>query len=140
MSLIRRSYQRYILLVRVFKNTWFIRFARKESITNAELWDIVNQLEVGQADADLGGGVYKQRIARAGEGKSGGYRVIVFFRHRERTFFTGGFAKSDMANISQKTLAKAKKQAATLFSMTDDQMQAALKAGIFEEIEEDRHG
>jgi hypothetical protein len=80
--------------VRVFKNTWFTRFSRKEGITNAELWDIVNQLEAGQADADLGGGVYKQRIARPGEGKSGGYRVIVFFRSSERTFFTGGFAKS----------------------------------------------
>jgi hypothetical protein len=126
--------------VRVFKNTWFTRFSRKEGITNVELWDIVNQLEAGQADADLGGGVYKQRIARSGEGKSGGYRVIVFFRSGERTFFTGGFAKSDMANISQKALAEAKKQANTLFTMTGDQIKAALKAGIFEEIEEERYG
>jgi hypothetical protein len=120
--------------VRIFKNTWFTHFARKEGIVNAELKDIVNLLEAGQADADLGGGVYKQRIARPGEGKSGGYRVIVFFRSEERTFFVGGFAKSDMANISQKALAEAKKQAKTLFAMTKDQIKAALDAGIFEEI------
>jgi hypothetical protein len=46
--------KRYNFLVRVFKNTWFIRFARKEGIDDAELRDIVKALEAGQADADLG--------------------------------------------------------------------------------------
>jgi hypothetical protein len=120
--------------VRIFKNTWFSRFARKEAIGNNELREIVNQLEAGQFNADLGGGVYKQRVARPGEGKSGGYRVIVFFRCGERTFFTGGFAKFDRASIGPKSLALAQKQAKTLFAMTEDQIKAALKAGIFEEI------
>ena len=90
----------YCFLVRIFKNTWFTRFANKEVITDAELRETVNGLEAGQADADLGGGVYKARVARPGEGKSGGYRVIVFFRSKERTFFVYGFAKSDRANIN----------------------------------------
>jgi hypothetical protein len=113
---------------------WFTRFARKEGIADDELWAIVNRLEAGQWDADFGGGVYKQRIARPGEGKSGGYRVILFFRSEYRTFFVGGFAKSDMANIGKKALAQAKKQAKTLFSMTEEQIKVALEAGIFEEI------
>jgi hypothetical protein len=125
--------------VRIFKNTWFTRFARKEDIDDDELREVVNQLGAGQVDADLGGGVYKQRIARSGAGKSGGYRVIVFFRNGERSFFTGGFSKSNMANISQKDLAEAKKQAKTLFSMTEDQIKAALETGVFEEIEENCH-
>jgi hypothetical protein len=124
----------YALSVRTFKNTWFTRFARKEGITDDELWAIVNQLEEGQWNADLGGGVYKQRIARPGEGKSGAYRVILFFRSEYRTFFIGGFAKADMANIGKKALIQAKKQAKTLFSMTEEQIEAALGAGIFEEI------
>jgi hypothetical protein len=80
--------------VRIFKNTWFTRFADKEGITDGELKTMVNQLETGQADADLGGGVYKVRVARSGEGKSGGYRVIVFFKSKERLFYVYGFAKS----------------------------------------------
>jgi len=76
--------------VRIFKNTWFNRFASKEGIVDDELREAVNQLEAGQTDADLGGGVYKIRIARPGEGKSGGYRVIVFFKSEERTFFVYG--------------------------------------------------
>jgi hypothetical protein len=63
---------RYYLKVRIFKNAWFLRFARKEGIGDDELRDIVDELEAGQVDADLGGDVYKQRLARPGEGKSGG--------------------------------------------------------------------
>jgi len=45
--------------VRVFKNTWFTRFAEKEAISDDELLAIVDQLEAGLPDADLGGGVFK---------------------------------------------------------------------------------
>jgi len=58
--------------VRVFKNTWFNSFADKEGIADIELLEAVNKLEAEQPDADLGSGVYKVRLARLGEGKSGG--------------------------------------------------------------------
>ena len=73
--------------MRIFKNTWFSRFADKEGITDGELIEAVNLLEAGLPDAALGGDVYKMRLARPGKGKSGGYRVIVFFRSEERTFY-----------------------------------------------------
>jgi len=66
--------------VRVFKNTRFTCFADKEDITDKDLRETVDLLEAGQFDADLGGDVYKMRMARGGEGKSGGYRAIVVFR------------------------------------------------------------
>jgi hypothetical protein len=110
------------------------RFANKEGITDSELEEAVNQLEAGQADANLGGNVYKVRLARPGEGKSGGYRVIVFFRNEERTFFAYGFAKSARSNISQKELKKLKKQARLLVSMSEDKINAALKEGVIIEI------
>ena len=69
--------------LKVFKNAWFGRFARKERISADALWDAVERAENGQIDADLGGGVIKQRIARPGEGKSKGYRSIVIFRKGE---------------------------------------------------------
>jgi hypothetical protein len=81
--------------VRIFKNTWFSRFAAKEGISDEELKGLEERLEYGGAGADLGGGVYKQRIARSGGGKSGGYRVIVYFKSGHRTFFVYGFAKSE---------------------------------------------
>jgi hypothetical protein len=56
--------------VRIFKNTWFARFAAKEGITDGELREMAKQLEAGQAEADLGGGVYKMRVSRPGESKA----------------------------------------------------------------------
>jgi hypothetical protein len=120
--------------VRRFKNTWFSRFANKEGITDTELLEAVNQLEEGQADADLGGGVYKVRVARPGEGKSGGYRVIVFFKREERTFFVYGFAKSNMENINEKQLRNLKLAAKTVFKYSDKQLDESVKNGLFIEF------
>jgi hypothetical protein len=121
--------------VRIFKNTWFARFASKEGIQDSELREIVNNvLKTGRADADLGGGVFKVRIARPGEGKSGGYRVIVFFKIKERTFFHYGFAKASRDNISEGELKIMKKQAKKHFAQSDEQINKQLANGTLLEI------
>ncbi|MDR3341430.1 MAG: type II toxin-antitoxin system RelE/ParE family toxin [Treponema sp.] len=103
-------------------------------MSDDELKDIAGILEAGQADVDLGGGVYKQRVARLNEGRSGGYRVIVFFKSGMRTFFVYGFAKSDQDNISGKELQKDKKMAQSLFLLTDKQLDALVAMGEYNEI------
>jgi len=95
---------------------------------------VVKQLETGQPDADLGGDVYKMRIARPGEGKSGGYRVVVFFRSEERTFFVYGFAKSDRGNIDQRELRVFKDDAKDDFSLTDEQLRDRIRKGTLIEV------
>ena len=85
--------------MRIFMTKAFIRFVRREDINDDQLWEAVERAEKGLVDADLGGGLIKQRIARAGEGKSGGYRAIVVLRRGERGFFVHGFAKNDKGNI-----------------------------------------
>jgi len=120
--------------VRIFKNKWFTRFAGKEGITDGELREMVNQLEMGQADADLGGDVYKIRLARQGEGKAGSYRVIVFFRSEERTFYEYGFTKSDRANISQKELRTLKEVAREYLFMSPEQLREKIEQGKLIEL------
>ena len=120
--------------MRVFKYPRFSRFSGKEGITDAELCEVVNQLEAGQADADLGSGVYKVRVARPGEGKSGGHRVIVYFKNEFRTFFTYGFSKSDRDNIDEGELKAFKIDAKDQFSLTDEQIKIRLANGTLIEI------
>ena len=120
--------------MRIFKNTWFDRFADKEGITDEDLRNIVKQLEDDQADANLGGGVYKVRGARPGEGKSRGYRVIVFFRSGERTFFTYGFAKAARTNIDRGELQAFKADAKVSFSLTDEQVRDRLRRKTLVEV------
>ncbi len=70
--------------LRIFKNAWFRRFARREKITDKTLKDAIARAEKGTIDADLGGHVIKQRIARLRQGKSGGYRTIIIFQKGEK--------------------------------------------------------
>src|SRR2546425_13037512 len=118
----------------VFKTRWFQRFARKEKISDAILLDAVARAEQGQVDADLGGGVIKQRIARPGQGKSGGYRTIIFFRRGERAVFGYGFAKSERANIDADEEKQFKEAARHVLRLTEKQIEELLKNGDFVEV------
>jgi hypothetical protein len=125
--------------MRIFKNKSFSRFARKEGITDEELKAIIPQLEANNADANLGGDVYKMRVARMGEGKRGSYRVLIYFRSGERTFFAHGFAKSDLANIGDKDLRRLKLTAKDMLSMPETKLEAIIKNGKLTEITEGKH-
>ena len=120
--------------MRIFKNTWFARFAGKEGISDNELREAVSLLDAGQADANLGGDVYKVRVARSGKGKSGGFRVIVLFRRGERTFYVYGFAKSETANVSEKELKAFKEAAKEFLSLTVDQLEKQAGQGRLIEL------
>jgi hypothetical protein len=85
--------------VRIFKTKWLIRFARKERISDPSLSEAISRAELGLVDADLGGGLIKQRVARPGEGRSGGFRVLVAYRKGNRAVFVYGFAKNERDNI-----------------------------------------
>lgn len=120
--------------MRAFKYTSFSRYAKKEGISDNDLWDVVDQLEEDQADANLGGDVFKVRIARKGEGKSGGHRAIIYFKNEYRTFFVYCFPKSERSNISEKELRAFKKDAKTMFLVTDEQIEIYLRNGDLIEI------
>lgn len=123
--------------MRIFKNGWFGRFSRKENIAADVLWDAVKRAERGLIDADLGGGVIKQRIARPGEGKSGGYRSIVLFRQGDKAYFVYGFAKSELDNIRKNEVNQFQRMAKHVFSLTDEQLHQLIVAGQFEEVAKD---
>jgi hypothetical protein len=123
--------------MRIYKNAWFAKFARKERIDDSTLLEAVERAELGQIDADLGGGLLKQRIAREGSGKSGGYRTILFFRSGDLAIFTFGFAKSDTANLSAEELAAFKKAARLTLAFTQVQLDALVQTGTLIEV---RHG
>ena len=105
--------------MRTFKNKRFTKFARKQGISDEQLLEVVRRAETGQIDADLGGGVIKQRIERQGQGKRGGYRTIMLYRSQERAFFVYGFAKNEQENISGEELAVIREMATLYLTMTE---------------------
>ena len=120
--------------MRTYKNKSFARFARRAGIPDAALCDAVVRAGRGQVDADLGGGVIKQRIARAGGGRSGGFRVIVLFRREDRAFFVHGFAKNERENLRRDELRTLRRLAGELFGLERTELEAMLANGTISEV------
>ena len=120
--------------MRVFKQKWFSRFARREGISDRDLCDAIERAERGLIDADLGGGVIKQRIPRPNEGRSGGFRSIVYFRAAERAFFVFGFAKSDQDNISAHELRDFRRAAEITLAFGEVELQKLIELEQLSEV------
>jgi hypothetical protein len=120
--------------VRIFQNKAFLRFAKKAGIGDAVLCEAIRDAERGLIAADLGGGVIKQRIARPGQGKSGGFRTLIVFRAGARAFFVHGFAKNEKDNFGQDELVALKKLAAALLAYDDKAIARVVASGTLAEV------
>lgn len=120
--------------MRIYKNRAFAKFSRKEGISDAKLAEVARNIEQGKIDVDYGGGVIKQRIARSGEGKSGGYRAIIFYRQGEMSFFVHGFAKNDKANLSKAEERLYKEAAQIVLATSETDLARYIERGIYTEI------
>jgi hypothetical protein len=120
--------------VRTFKAKAFTRFAHKADISDAALCRAVRDADRGLIAAELGGGVIKQRIARPGQGKSGGFRTLIVFKAHTRAIFVHGFAKNDEDNIEKDELAALKKLAAELLAYDDKTLGRITASGVLVEM------
>ncbi|SSY81069.1 type II toxin-antitoxin system RelE/ParE family toxin [Alysiella crassa] len=120
--------------MRIFKNRFIAKFAEKQHISDEDLQAAIARAEQGLIDADLGGGVIKQRIARRGQGKRGGYRSIILFKQDDKAFIVYAFAKNDRANISTDELSAFKQAASAYLNYSDEQLSALQQLGEILEI------
>jgi hypothetical protein len=125
--------------MRIFQVKNMARFARKQRITDANLREAIDRAEQGQIDADLGGGLFKQRVARSGQGRSGGFRTILAYRASGRAVFLYGFAKNERGNIEDDELKALRAIGKNWLSATIEAIEQALKTGDLLEIEDERH-
>ena len=120
--------------MQTFKTKAFARFADRKGLEDAALCEAVRRARRGLIDADLGGGVIKQRIARKGSGRSGGFRAIVLFRRGELAFFVYGFAKSGRENLRRDELEAFRMLADEMFSLNRASLTSALTNGTITEV------
>jgi hypothetical protein len=118
-----------VALALIFKTKPCLCFAAHEGLSDADLCDAVRRAQSGLVDADLGGGVIKQRLARPRRGRSSGFRSIVFFRKGDKAVFVYGFAKNDRSIIRRDELKAFRKLADHLLNYDDAALQAAVKNG-----------
>src|SRR5262245_20213110 len=101
--------------MRVFVTKAFGRFARSEGITDAGLREAIDRASRGLIDADLGGGLIKQRDARPRQGRS-------------------GFAKSERDNIGTDDLARLKKLAGHFLDASFKDLEMWCQRGELKEV------
>ncbi len=126
--------------MRIFKTKWLARFARREGISDNSLCEAIERAESSLIDADLGGGLIKQRVARQGQGRSGGYRMIVGYRVKDRAVFLLGFAKNERENIEDDELRSLREVAQKWLTADAARIQTELELGNLQEINHDEEG
>jgi hypothetical protein len=123
--------------MRIFKTKWLARFARHEDVTDANLLEAILRAERGLIDADLGGGLIKQRVARQGQGQSGGYRMVVAYRTQGRAVFLYAFAKSERENIDSDELIELRKVGSNWLDAPPHKIAKAIEDGVLQEVDLD---
>lgn len=111
----------------VFKTKAFAKFAAKSQISDEMLLESIKRADIGLIDADLGHGIIKQRIARVGQGRSGGYRILIFYQIQNRSYCVAGFAKNRQENLSDTELAALKALSTVYQQLSDDDIELLLQ-------------
>jgi hypothetical protein len=120
--------------VRIYKTRAFARFTKSERIADVTLREAIANAERGLVDADLGEGLIKQRVARPGQGKRSGYRMLIAFQAKLRAIFLFGFAKSELDNIADDQLATLREMTAMWLAANTENIEQAVKDGILIEV------
>ena len=121
--------------MRIYKTKWVARFTRRERLPDRSLVEAIARAERGLIDAELGGGLIKQRVARMGRGRSGGYRMLVAYRSGERAVFLFGFAKNARENIEPDELETLRELAADMLALAEAALDRLKDARELEEVE-----
>ena len=120
--------------MRVLKAKKFNEFCGDNGVSDIKLSHAIMEIEAGLIDAELGAGIIKKRLAREGEGKSGGYRTIIVYKRGDRAIFLYAFPKNVMENIDGKTLKNLKLLAKSYNILTEAQLLTAIREGKFVEV------
>jgi hypothetical protein len=118
------------------KTKYFSKWARKSRINDNQLLCAAQDLESGLFSANLGGNLYKVRIAGQSSGKSSGFRTIITYRKDDRLLYLYGFAKNERDNIDSKELESLKKLSKDYLSLSISELERAIKIGILIELEQ----
>ncbi len=112
----------------------FSKWATKQNIPNNQLIKALEELEIGNFEANLGGNIYKKRIRFEGQGKRSGGRTIICYKKEDKAIFIHGFAKNEKSNLSNKELKAFKELSKILLGFSDTQLSTALEKRILIEV------
>jgi hypothetical protein len=123
------------LVLLIFKTKTLAKFTRQHGIGDPALVEAVDRASRGLIDADLGGKIIKQRVARPGQGKRGGFRMLIGFGS-DRAVYLFAFAKNERENISNGELLSLREIAASFLDASKEKILQALNDGTLIEVQQ----
>lgn len=118
----------------ILKRKDFAKWQLTEKLSDAAICKAVQEMESGLVDADLGGHLYKKRVARPGGGKSGGYRTLLSAKLGNRYVFLHGFSKNDKENIAEDEKKALQFSGKLFLELSGEHLSRALKSGVLLEV------
>ena len=123
---------------RVLKTRRFSRWMRKTLLKDAMLLNAVAEMEAGLVDADLGGGVFKKRVALPGRGKSGSVRTLIATNKGSRWIFLYGFEKNERDNITKAELKALQNVADDFLNLAESILEEVIAGGHLAEVTDEQ--
>ncbi len=127
-----------VILLSIFKTKLFAKWAKKTGLTDKPIIGAVKEIECGLVDANLGGNLYKKRVATITSGKSGGYRTLLAYKRGTIVFFLYGFEKNVRTNINEKEEQALKELAKIYLAFSDGDIKVASDMGELVEVKDEK--
>ncbi len=116
------------------KTKWFNKWAKKQKLSNEKLCLAIEDMQNNLSSANLGGGLYKVRVASTESGKSSSFRTIVVYKKDDRAVLVYGFMKKEQENLSATELKSFKTLSKDILALSDEALESAIEKGVFIEI------
>ena len=118
------------------KTKWFSKWAKKQKISDAKLLRAIEDMQNNLSSVNLGGGLFKVRVASENGGKSSAYRTIVVYREDDRAVMVYGFMKKEQENLSPDELKSFKTLSKDILRLNDEALTRAIEKNVFVKIGE----
>jgi len=120
--------------MQIYETKRFKKWAAKNKIVDEKLLNAISEIDKGLGIVDLGGNLYKARIAK-NKGKSGGYRTIIVYKKGLRSLFIYGYEKNDKSDISDVEKLFYKNYARDFLNYPKEGIEKMLKEGEIFDLE-----
>jgi hypothetical protein len=124
----------------IYKTKEFCSLIKKDRLSDMDFIEACDEIQRGLVDADLGGALYKKRVATESKGKSGGYRTIIGAVIGEKYFFLYAFAKNKRANITKKEQIALRELAQVFISFSQSELESLMASKELIKVENCQEG
>lgn len=124
--------------MRILATRYFARWTKHDKVSNKKIQGAIDELQNGLHDGNLGGDIYKKRIAINNRGKRDGGRTIIAFKAGNNIFCLQGYPKSKKENITDEELTSFRKIAKDYFSRDETEIDVLIEIDELIEVKDEK--